>query len=171
MGGQSATGEEWVELKMQDVGQIFTDSRYSDPDGSRPDYFLNTGSPHFVRFVPSLPGLDVKKQGSAIRYAEKYRADGINVNFVEAAPNNGLCIRTYERGVEDETLACGTGVTAAALAYAFQQGVESGNHETPVKALGGDLLVRFTAHPQGRFSNIWLCGPAKQVFEGNISLF
>ena len=78
----------------------------------------------------------------------------------------GLRIRTYERGVEDETLACGTGVTAAAIAYYLHAGLSTRQVEIPVQAEGGDLAVRFQANPDGSFSEIWLCGPAARVFEG-----
>lgn len=166
----SGIGEEWVELKMQDVDEIFSEDSTGQENTEAADHILNTGSPHFVRFVHSIGGLDVKQQGRAIRYSDKFRQNGINVNFVEIRPNEELLIRTYERGVEDETLACGTGVTAAALSFARKKGVGPGKMEVQVKALGGDLLVRFTVHQDGHFSDIWLCGPAKRVFEGTISL-
>ena len=105
-------------------------------------------------------------EGRAVRYSDTFRADGINVNLVEESPD-GLHIRTYERGVEDETLACGTGVTAAAIASAIHRGTDSGPVDLPVFAKGGRLSVRFLAHENGTFSDIWLCGPAQQVFQGN----
>ncbi len=166
----SGAEEEWVELKMQDVDEIFSEDSTGQENTEAADQILNTGSPHFVRFVHSIGGLDVKQQGRAIRYSDKFRQNGINVNFVEISKNGELLIRTYERGVEDETLACGTGVTAAALSFAQKKGLGAGKMEIPVKALGGDLVVRFMAHQDGHFSDIWLCGPAKRVFEGTISL-
>jgi diaminopimelate epimerase len=150
----------WVELKMSDVGAVALH------DGA---YVLNTGSPHYVQFVEHLAEMDVAAEGRAIRYSAPWKTAGINVNFVE---NKGdtLHIRTYERGVEDETLACGTGVTAAAIAAHLRRSAAPGPAEIALKARGGDLAVRFEADSDGRFSNIWLCGPAVRVFEGTIDL-
>jgi diaminopimelate epimerase len=148
--------EVWIELKMKDVGII------SKQQGA---YILDTGSPHYVRFTEQLDRKDMFSEGRAVRYSDTFRQEGINVNLVEIA-GDGLHIRTYERGVEDETLACGTGVTAAALASVLQKGNTFGQIEVPVFAKGGQLSVRFTAHENGSFSDIWLCGPARQVFEG-----
>jgi diaminopimelate epimerase len=158
----------WVELKMLDVQDIEIEGE---------TYVLNTGSPHYVRFVEALDKLDMVAEGRAVRYADRWKANGINVNLVADAPENGhnpitrpLEIRTYERGVEDETFACGTGVTAAAIASFLHRGEEVGHVEIPVFAKGGELAVRFQAKGQGYFTNIWLCGPAVRVFEGNISI-
>ncbi|MDX1912623.1 MAG: diaminopimelate epimerase [Saprospiraceae bacterium] len=150
----------WVELKMSDVTMV---GQHSDA------FVLNTGSPHFVRFVDHLDQLDVFAEGRAIRYGEPWKQEGINVNFVEKSGDT-LRIRTYERGVEDETLACGTGVTAAALAAHLLYSPGKSTAEIAVKARGGDLSVRYVAHSDGHFSDIWLCGPAVQVFEGEIHL-
>ena len=158
----TGAGEEWVELKMADVDQISV-SEHSTV------FVLNTGSPHYVRFVPELNGLDVVQAGRAIRYSEAFRAKGINVNLVQEE-NGYLTIRTYERGVEDETLACGTGVTAAALAFFQRYSQKAGKSEIDVHARGGNLQVRFEALGNGIFRNIWLCGPAKKVFQGAIDL-
>ena len=147
---------EWVELKMIPVQSV---EKQSDA------FVLNTGSPHYIRFVDTVEGLDMVQQGRAVRYSERFRAEGINVNLVSAS-DPGLRIRTYERGVEDETLACGTGVTAAAIAHYLHAGMTAAQVEIPVKAAGGDLAVRFQANPDGSFSEIWLCGPAARVFEG-----
>lgn len=149
--------ETWIELKMKDVDAV------KIQEGA---FVLDTGSPHYVRFTDHLDLKDMVSEGRAVRYSEPFQAAGINVNLVEESPE-GLHIRTYERGVEDETLACGTGVTAAALATAMQRGVSSGHVDLPVFAKGGRLSVRFHAHANGSFSDIWLCGPAQQVFEGN----
>ena len=147
----------WVELKMQDVAAI-------DPDGVGA-YVLNTGSPHYVCFVDDLQQVDVEQSGRAVRNSEAYRAQGINVNFVQAE-KEGLVVATYERGVEAETLACGTGVTAAVLAWAHKMHL-SGTYSLPVQVKGGRLAVRFQADEAG-FSAIWLCGPARMVFTGSI---
>lgn len=152
--------ETWVELKMSDVQQV---------DRQADTFVLNTGSPHFVRFLTQLDQLDVAKEGRAIRYSDAWKKDGINVNFAEKlSSGTGWALRTYERGVEDETLACGTGVTAVALAASMLENKGLGQFDIPLQAKGGQLSVRFKAHGNGHFSNIWLCGPAVQVFEGNI---
>src|SRR5690606_13670373 len=104
-------------------------------------FVLNTGSPHFVQFVEDLEGVDVVRQGRAIRYAEPYSAEGINVNFVQLIAPGNLAIRTYERGVENETLACGTGVVAAAAAASVYTG-ELRDRYT-LEARGGNLAVDF----------------------------
>lgn len=127
---------------------------------------LNTGSPHFVRFVEDLKTQDIVKEGRKIRHQERFGAKGINVNFVEK-DNETLHIRTYERGVEDETLACGTGVTAAAIASV---GIATGNFEIEVKALGGDLKVSFQKTDKEKAQHIVLQGPAQFVFQGNIQI-
>src|SRR6202007_2938050 len=124
-------------------------------------YVLNTGSPHYVRLVTGLKSKDVYHDGYAIRNNATYKAKGINVNFVE--PDGvGYFVRTYERGVEDETYACGTGVTAVALAMA-KHNHQTGKLNTPIKVFGGDLNIRFETDGE-HFSNIFLEGPAVQVF-------
>lgn len=149
----------WVELKMIDVQQVEQD---------KDAFILNTGSPHYVQFVSRLDQKDMVSEGRAVRYGERFKQEGINVNLTEFNPDGTLQIRTYERGVEDETLACGTGVTAAAIAAFIRQKAPLGDFEIPVHARGGDLAVRFSAQTDGSFSQIWLCGPAVRVFEGTI---
>jgi diaminopimelate epimerase len=127
---------------------------------------LNTGSPHYVSFVNDVSALDVFKSGREIRYNDAYSKDGINVNFV-AIDGEHLKIRTYERGVENETLSCGTGVTAAAIA-AFNLGLIKSKLVT-VKAMGGDLTVAFECN-EDKFTNVVLSGPANKAFEGTIEL-
>jgi diaminopimelate epimerase len=140
-----------VKLKMIDVAEILN---HAD------DYILNTGSPHYVRFIDQLEDVDVFTQGAAIRYSDIF-PDGINVNFVQAMRGNEIFVRTYERGVEDETLSCGTGVTASSLCYMLKEEL----NEVDVMVLGGVLKV--SANRQGNtFNNIWLQGPAVQVFSG-----
>jgi diaminopimelate epimerase len=148
----------WVSLQMIDVSSI-----NSDGDA----YVLNTGSPHYVCMASNLKELDVFSNGKSIRYNDTYKADGINVNFVEE-DGDGYFVRTYERGVENETFACGTGVTAVALAMAKHK-KQLGQINTPIRALGGDLNVRFSYDGE-RYSTIFLEGPAKFVFEGAIQL-
>ena len=143
-----------VRLKINDVIDV-----KKLPDS----FFINTGSPHFIQAVSSIKDFPVKEEGRKIRYSEEYKPGGTNANFVELLPNNTIFVRTYERGVEDETLSCGTGVTAAALAASFQ------GYQSPIKiqTLGGELSVEFKAGQDGSFTDIYLIGPAKKVFEGS----
>ena len=127
-------------------------------------FVLNTGSPHYVKEVNDLDQLDVFNAGKEVRNNETYKAKGINVNFVEDKGDH-LFVRTFERGVEDETYACGTGVTAVAMAMAQQK--QPGYIETPVKVLGGDLKINFDFDGT-KFTNVFLCGPAEKVFEGEV---
>ncbi len=150
-----------VSLKMIDVQAV---------ENQENVFVLNTGSPHYVRFEPHIQQCDMVAEGRAVRYGERFKAEGINVNLVEINKDGSLNIRTYERGVEDETLACGTGVTAAALAYAQYAQGNTSLAEIKVHARGGDLSVRFSAQGNGAFSDIWLTGPAEFVFRGEIIL-
>lgn len=153
----SETGD-WVSLHMIDVDHIETDGDA---------YVLDTGSPHYVKMVNGLAGKDVYHDGSAIRNSHSFKEKGINVNFVEPMVE-GFFVRTYERGVEDETYACGTGVTAVALAMAKHQ-QQKGHITTPIKVLGGDLSIHFD-YDGKVFRNIYLDGPAVQVFGGEVEL-
>ncbi len=131
---------------------------------------LNTGSPHYVR-LEELPikDLEIISEAHAIRYKEPYKKEGINVNFLNLHGLKSLDIRTYERGVEDETLSCGTGATASAMALAIYNGLPEGKHQVNVRVKGGELKVQFHFSPQEpKFENVWLIGPAKQVFVGEI---
>lgn len=148
----------WVELQMIDVEQIGRDGEA---------YVLNTGSPHYVQQVSNLAEMDVFGKGKAIRNNETYQLNGINVNFVEPKGDH-LFVRTFERGVEDETYACGTGVTAVAMAMAKHQ-QQIGKIETPIKVLGGDLKVNFNYDGQ-QFTDVFLCGPAEKVFDGELTV-
>jgi len=150
----SAAGN-WVDLQMINVQQI-------SKDGNA--YVLNTGSPHYVLEVNALETMDVYTAGKNIRNNDTYKAAGINVNFVEDQGDH-LFVRTFERGVEDETYACGTGATAVALAMAKHLH-KSGHIETPVNVLGGRLHIKFDYDGQA-FTHIFLGGPAEKVFEGD----
>jgi diaminopimelate epimerase len=146
-----------VEVSMKDVTEI---SKLND------DFVLETGSPHFVRFVSSLIDENIKQIGREIRYSSSFIENGINVNIVEIANDNTLECATYERGVEDETLSCGTGVTAMALAANYYKNLPS-----PITVLtkGGELEVRFEKKEE-TYKNIYLKGPATFVFKGEIEI-
>lgn len=129
--------------------------------------FLNTGSPHHIEFVDSVDAIDIQQRGKEIRYGAPYNEEGTNVNFVEVVNSNTLKVRTYERGVEDETLSCGTGVTAAAIASFFEGKTDLRN--TNIAVQGGELSVSFDEENNG-FHNVILTGPATFVFEGTFEI-
>jgi len=145
-----------VHLQMQDVKYV---------EDSKTHCFLNTGSPHHIEFVENLPQLNIKSAGSKIRYGSPYGKEGTNVNFVHKIASDNFAVRTYERGVEDETLSCGTGVTAVAIAMHYIG--ETEKNSVQVKTLGGELKVSFEKTDLG-YKNIKLIGPAKLVFKGEI---
>ncbi len=149
---------EKISLQMMDVHAI---------DQHADDFFTNTGSPHFVRFVNQVQFYDVKNKGAAIRYSDAYQAiQGTNANFVEKLDSQSIFVRTYERGVEDETYSCGTGVTAAALVSHVYQGI---NSPVQIKTIGGELSVSFQGNLMDGFTEIYLTGPAIQAFQGKIT--
>lgn len=152
------THGDWVSLQMTDVEAIRKEGD---------DYVLNTGSPHYVKMVDDLVSYDVYTEGKTIRDSPIYLQDGINVNFVQAE-EDGYFVRTFERGVEDETFACGTGVTAVALAMAQKNNLR-GDIETPVRVRGGKLTIRFHAEAD-KYRSIFLEGPAVFVYEGIINV-
>ena len=145
------------------LGMIEVDAVEKDGDA----FVLNTGSPHYVLAVQDLKNLNVYQEGYAIRNNKTYAEKGINVNFVEKE-NEGYFVRTFERGVEDETLACGTGATAAAMAMAIAENHE-GDLQIPIRVLGGQLYISFHKKDNS-FSEVFLKGPAELVFEGEISI-
>ena len=148
-----------VSLKMKDVSVI---------KKFRGDYLLNTGSPHYIKLVTDVMHLDVYKKGYEIRHSKDFEEEGINVNFVEQSVEpDKIIVRTFERGVEDETYSCGTGVTAAALVCYHN---ENGFNDVEVQTLGGHLSVEFDRVDEDRFENIWLCGPAEKVFQGQVEI-
>ncbi len=143
------------------------------PANISPDhFFVHTGSPHLVRFVQNLGSLDVSELGRKIRYAEEWAPEGLNVNFAEKRGKNTLSVRTYERGVEDETLSCGTGVTAAAIAAGFSDKQDNDHTEYNILTSGGELVVSFRMPDDHlpAFSNIRLKGPAQFVFRGVLDM-
>lgn len=144
-----------VNLKMIDVDNIHEKQNHS---------FLDTGSPHHVQLVKELEKFDVQKEGKKLRYGI-YGESGSNINFVEQKQDNAFDVRTYERGVEGETFSCGTGVTAVALAM-HESGKTAAN-EVHIHTIGGDLTISFEKK-DGKYSNIFLKGPAIQVFKGTM---
>ncbi|HAN79234.1 MAG TPA: diaminopimelate epimerase [Bacteroidales bacterium] len=151
------TNDKLVQLQMIDTLQI---------QPKLHGKFLNTGSPHFVLFVENLAEIDVFNQGKILRNHQAMGKGGANINFVEKL-ENGIKVRTYERGVENETLACGTGSVASAICFA-SNGLP-GAKSVAVEMPGGKLIVEFTESETG-FNNVWLTGPACFVFEGTINL-
>jgi len=148
-----------VSLRMKDVRMI---RKFHN------DYILDTGSPHYIKLVTHVMDMDVYKKGYEIRHSKEFEDEGINVNFVEQTDEpDKIIVRTFERGVEDETLSCGTGVTAAALVCYHN---ENGFNEVEVKTLGGHISVEFDRIDDNRYENIWLCGPAEKVFEGSVEI-
>ena len=147
-----------IKLKMKNVNEIQIHNHH---------YILDTGSPHFVKYVNDLVNVDVIESGRNIRESKQFVKDGINVNFVETISEDTIFVRTYERGVEDETLSCGTGVTAADLISAHNN---RGFNRVEVKTPGGNLSVEYDKISDSSFGNIWLCGPANFVFKGEIEV-
>ena len=155
-------GDGQWKLKMIDVAQV-------RPLGDGRSWFVFTGSPHYVEFTDDVAQVDVAVRGAEIRRrAEFAAAGGTNVNFVQVLEPGRIRVRTFERGVEAETLACGTGVTAAALATHRTRQPEC--RDFTVEAMGGILGVKFATRPDGSFSDIFLTGPAERVFTGRIEL-
>lgn len=147
-----------VSLQMIDVPTIAIKNDHS---------FLNTGSPHHVQMVEDLEHYNIKEEGAAIRYGELYGAAGSNINFVKKIDDTTFKLRTYERGVEDETLACGTGATAVAIA--MNATGQTNATVINVNVEGGKLVVSFDKGQNG-FTNVFLKGPAEFVFKGTIEV-
>jgi diaminopimelate epimerase len=128
------------------------------------NYFINTGSPHYIVFTNDADSLNVFEEGKKLRWSPLFAPGGTNVDFVQVL-DNGLYVRTFERGVEDETLACGTGVTASAIASVLKGHFDT--NSVPVRTKGGNLKVEFKINDV-KITNIWLTGPATFVFGGTI---
>lgn len=154
----SMENDEIVTLKMQDVKGFEVGLDY---------YFINTGSPHYILFVKDISEINVNKEGRRIRNSFNLNEGGTNVNFVSISSNT-LLIRTYERGVELETLACGTGSVASAIAVDHYS--KNNKSEYFIATQGGQLVVKFNKIGDFEYNNIWLTGPAKHVFDGQIVL-
>ncbi len=145
-----------IKLQMLDVDTVEKHDNH---------VFLDTGSPHHIQFEEQISDFDIKALGAKIRYGAPYNEVGSNVNFVKKLSETEFKVRTYERGVEDETLSCGTGVTAVALAMHYIG--ETEKNLITLKTQGGDLQVAF--HIQnGTYNNVWLIGPAKLVYQGSL---
>lgn len=145
-----------ISLKMADVEEVEVSSDY---------YFMDTGSPHYIRFVENVEAVDLITDAQAIRYNERFKEEGTNVNFLHS-DKEVYYIRTYERGVEGETLSCGTGATAGAIAISIKDKIEN---KVALQTRGGKLVVHFKRE-QTAFTNIWLSGAASRVFKGTLSL-
>ena len=146
-----------VQLQMQDVSNV---------QDHQTHVFLDTGSPHHVELKNDLASLDIQQEGATIRYGAPYNEEGSNVNFVEKIDSETFQVRTYERGVEGETLSCGTGVTAVGIAMNYLG--ETVNNMVTLKTKGGDLKVSFERE-NSSFHNVWLIGPATFVYKGEVS--
>lgn len=153
---QASINDDLVKVSMNDVNTV---TKYDD------DLFINTGSPHYLLEVDDIDAVDLLTEGSAIRYSQQFAPGGTNVNFIQKISEKHIAIRTYERGVEAETLACGTGATAAALGFAFKHNSQAKMIE--VRAKGGDLKVYFN-RLNNVFTHVFLEGPATEVFKGFI---
>jgi diaminopimelate epimerase len=149
---------ELVKLSMSPVNLITVENEQA--------FILDTGSPHFVKFVEDIDGIEIVDFGKKIRFSPRFNECGINVNLAEKT-DHGIRVKTYERGVEDETFSCGTGVTAVALADAYTKDLLSGI--TRIQTVGGELQVYWTKTTKG-FESIYLEGPANKVYEGSIEL-
>jgi len=145
-----------VHLKMINVDQIEKNEAF---------FFMNTGSPHYIEFVNELESFPVYAEGYKIRNNDRFRKEGTNVNFVQCISSDTIGVRTYERGVEDETWSCGTGVTASAIAASFK------GYQSPVNVVtkGGNLLITFAVRDQA-YEEVFLCGPAERVFTGVVNI-
>ncbi|MCA6074367.1 diaminopimelate epimerase [Fulvivirga sedimenti] len=146
-----------VKLRMQNVQNV-----RSLEDGM----LVDTGSPHLIRYVQDIEAVDVAGRGREIRYSDPFKKGGVNINFVEVQGDQSIFVRTYERGVENETLSCGTGVTAAAIAC----GLRSMASPVQIKTKGGKLEVAFNENTDQTFTDVYLIGPAQHVFSGKVDL-
>lgn len=154
---KAISGKGIIRLQMNDVKEALI---------IRDNYFINTGSPHYIVFKQNIDKIDVYAEGKKIRLSDDFAPGGTNVNFVETE-ESGIYVRTFERGVEDETLACGTGVTASAIATVLSG--KSDKNSVNVRTRGGNLNVEFNINGS-EITDVWLSGPATFVFEGEIEI-
>jgi diaminopimelate epimerase len=156
-----------VMLQMTEPTDLRLNLKVAVNDEDKTVHFINSGVPHVVIPVPEIDDVDVRREGSAIRYHKVFSPKGTNVNFIEKRGANKIAVRTYERGVEDETLACGTGVVASALIFAAE---ENTGGPITVIARGGDELQVGFEKSDDQFRNVILTGPAEFVFDGIIDI-
>jgi diaminopimelate epimerase len=145
----------WIHFNINDLESVINEGN---------DYFIENGSPHFIRFVTDVNEVDIQKISPPLRHSTAFNRSGMNVNFVQLT-DHGITVRTYERGVENETLSCGTGVTAAAIASSLKGMASPVN----VTTKGGSLRVTFD-RTDDSFRHIYLSGPVSMVFEGEINI-
>jgi diaminopimelate epimerase len=150
--------DNYIRLQMKDVSSV---ERYNN------DFVLNTGSPHYVKVVENVNTINVYEEGRKIRYSEPFKAQGINVNFLQIVDENTIIVRTYERGVENETLSCGTGVTASAIVASIL--FNKPKYSVSVSTKGGTLQVDFELK-NNTYQNVFLSGNAEYVFNGEIKI-
>lgn len=148
---------ELIELKMGNVSEIEKGTDY---------FFIDTGSPHYIQYTDSVQKIDIVPTAHKVRYNERFKLKGTNVNFVQKVAET-LEMRTYERGVEDETLSCGTGATAVALSGAIKHGLAS---PVAIKVQGGELQIKFNQISDNEFNDIWLIGKGELVYSGEIEV-
>ncbi len=156
---QEKISQDQISVQFADIHNIAFDAEACP--------LIDTGSPHYMIYVDDVQKVDLITAAHQIRYSDHYREKGVNVNFVERQDNH-LTVRTYERGVEAETCSCGTGVVASAISYISEKGID-GTHEISVHTKGGILTVRLTKTDQN-YHDIWLCGPAVPVYEGEVTI-
>jgi diaminopimelate epimerase len=159
--------DDLITLRMTDPTDLRLDIELPMAGEKKTVHFVNSGVPHVVIPVAKIDDADVRRDGAAIRHHKMFSPNGTNVNFIERQGPNKIAIRTYERGVEDETLACGTGIVASALIFAAS---EKSSSPITVLARGGDELQVGFKKVDGSFRNVTLTGPAEFVFQGEIDL-
>jgi diaminopimelate epimerase len=156
-----------VTLRMTEPTDLRLDIKLPVESENKTVHFINSGVPHVVIPVARIDDLDVRREGSAIRYHKMFSPTGANVNFIEKRGPKKIGVRTYERGVEDETLACGTGVVASALIFATTENTDG---PITVIARGGDELQVGFEKSGNQFRDVTLTGPAEFVFEGTVEI-
>jgi diaminopimelate epimerase len=156
-----------VTLQMTEPTDLRINMKLTVAGENKTVHFINSGVPHVVIPVSRIDAIDVPREGAAVRHHRMFSPKGVNVNFIEKRGPKKIAVRTYERGVEDETLACGTGVVASALIFA---GIEKVNGPVSVIARGGDELQVGFENSGDQFGDVTLTGPAEFVFEGSIEI-
>jgi diaminopimelate epimerase len=156
-----------VKLRMTEPTDLRLNINLAVGNEKKAVHFINSGVPHVIVPVPRIDDVDVRREGAAIRHHKMFSPKGTNVNFIQRRGPDKIAIRTYERGVENETLACGTGVVASALIFAMDQ---NANGPITVLARGGDELQVGFEGSGDQFRNVTLTGPAEFVFEGSTEI-